>query len=1360
MFVLVGALKEENMIRNSLINTSYRMAEDARLLLWRGLCLLCLVVMASTIEAKQFHFSHLSIDDGLSHNDITSIIQDKDGFMWFATRDGLNRFDGKKIKTYRHTIRGELSFDVNFISSLCLDKSGNVWIGSKGISRYNAVADSLEIFTRTTINGQRPVNVISSIKTNSSGWVYFLEKGIGLYCYKPELEEFSFYSFRQDKVSETTCLATVLWIGADNRVWLGGDKGALLMFDQEQGRFHSIKIDCLHFPNDQLQVITGSDHFIYLGFQYSGVVRYDLEKKSFSFVSLGDERHQSGVAFVHDILIDGPIVWVATERGLYFCNEMLKSVTHLERDYFDPLSLSDNAVYTIYKDRDEGIWLGTYFGGVNYLSQTQNRFIEKYYPLVGRPSINGKAVREICQDASGTIWVGTEDGGLNSFDPKDKSNSVLTVNQGMNSHNIHGLAVVDNELYIGVFAAGLNVLNLSTKVLSHYYVSDDKYNVGNSIYSICYDSRKRIWIGTRKGVYWFDRQTKAFIAVKGLEKLFAHNLCEDSKGNIWLATLGQGLFCYTAEGKIKEYQKTLGDKLGFRFPVDKILSVYEDTKGCLWFGTSGYGIICYHVDKDKFQRYSTATGLPDDVAYKAVEDYMGNIWFGTNKGLVCLNPDTHKVRILTKNDGLLTNQFNYSSAFKDADNKLYFGTINGLIVVDPSEMKDDFSFPPIYLTDFQIYSKEVRVGEGYPLLQSITRTTDITLNYDQNMISFDFAVLRYGASPKNACYVQLEGLDKDWVWVDNDLRVSYSNLMPGNYTLRIKSSNSIGEWKEVRTLNILVLPPWWKSTIAYLLYAFLIGLGLVLFYIYTKRRIERRQHVLIHEMEQVKERESYHAKIEFFTNIAHEIKTPLTLIKAPLEYIIDNKQFDEETEESLDIMMKNTDRLLSLTYQLLDFRRIEEKRMVLSYGQIDVTVLLKVTYERFKLAAEQKNIRFTLSFMEAPLWVQVDVEAFTKIISNLFNNALKYSDSLIEVELGRREDGCFWVSVSNDGRLIATQMQERIFEPFVQVSPLGQVNSGRGLGLPLARSLAELHGGTLLLDITNTVYNRFVLTLPLSHEEVEANSTERVQPEEMSSVIEKSSASNQPTLLLVEDNLEMIEFVAKKMMGSYHVLRAMDGLEAIKILNESEVDIVVSDIMMPHMDGMELLKIIKSQVDYSHIPVVLLTAKTNLQSKVDGLEIGADAYIEKPFSLEYLQAQVQSLLKNRRLVKEMFHKRPLTEAVVVALTKADELFLQKVNAVIEQNLTNIQFGVDLLADKLNMSRSSLHRKIKGLSDLAPNDYIRLHRLKKAALLLQEGAYRINEIATITGFASSSYFTKCFQQHFGMLPKVFTKNVHN
>ena len=639
-----------------------------------------------------------------------------------------------------------------------------------------------------------------------------------------------------------------------------------------------------------------------------------------------------------------------------------------------------------------------------------------------------------------------------------------------------------------------------------------------------------------------------------------------------------------------------------------------------------------------------------------------------------LNPLSGNIRVFTKSEGLISNQFNYNSAYKDSRGKLYFGTIGGLVVIDPLNIKDDLSFPTVYLTGFQINNKEVIPRADSPLKHSIIHTNELELEYDQNFISFDFAVLKYAATTNDACCVRLEGLDKDWSYTDVQ-RISYSDLRPGKYILQIKSKNSVGQWQEARSLTIQIHSPWWKSVWAYTIYCILILALIVLLMSYNQQKVNKKHQKLMQELEHEKERES------------------------------------------------------------------------------DINLLLKSIYRRFKLPSEQHEREFSLLLPEDSLFADVDLEAFTKIISNLFTNASKYSLSEIKVELTTVANNSFCVIVENDGELIEPTMREAIFEPFVQVSSQGPISSGRGLGLPLARSLAQLHGGSLILDTTCIERNRFVLNLPCFHQ-IRTDDIELKDEESIS--ITNVKFSEKPAMLIVEDNLEMQDFISKRLMDKYDVYRAADGLEALKVLKEFDIDIVVSDIMMPNMDGMELLKNIKETVEYSHIPVILLSAKSDLESRINGLELGADAYIEKPFSLEYLMAQIQNLLMNRKSIKELFYKRPFIEANVVALTKTDELFLKKMNEIIEKNIDNTQFSVDVLTEKMNMSRSSLHRKIKGVTDLTPNDYIRLQRLKRAASLLCESGYRVNEIASLTGFTSASYFTKCFHQHFGMLPKEFIK----
>ena len=668
------------------------------------------------------------------------------------------------------------------------------------------------------------------------------------------------------------------------------------------------------------------------------------------------------------------------------------------------------------------------------------------------------------------------------------------------------------------------------------------------------------------------------------------------------------------------------------------------------------------------------------------------------------------------------------------------------------------------ITDFLLFGKEVYVGEpGSPLEKSITFSDELVLQSNQNSFSFRVAALDFQAPRMSRIMYKLDGFDADWLTVGESPIVTYSNLRYGNYTFRVKVSNSDGVWNEEGiSLKVHILPPFYLSVWAYIVYALLI-IGCSLYTVmYFKRRSNRKHRRQMEKFEQEKEREVYNAKIDFFTNVAHEIRTPLTLIKGPLENIILKKQVDTETREDLNVMKQNTERLLNLTNQLLDFRKTERQGFRLNFTECNVTEILKETHKRFTSLAKQKGLDFVLQMPEKDFYAHINQEAFTKIISNLLNNGVKYAESYVHISLAVPDtDGgnSFRICTVNDGVIIPDAMKEEIFKPFVRFNEQedGKVTTGTGIGLALSRSLAELHQGTLTMG-KGEENNTFCMTLPIVQDttitlttEVEVG-TDKINEAPAEQAVEKD---NRPTVLVAEDNPDMLAFVVRQLSKDYTVLTATNGAEALRVLDGNYVNLMISDVVMPVMDGFELCKTIKSDLNYSHIPIILLTAKTNIQSKIEGMELGADAYIEKPFSVEYLQACASNLIQNREKLRQAFAESPFIAANTMALTKADEEFIKKLNEVIRVNYANPEFSMDDMADNLNMSRSNFYRKIKGVLDLSPNEFLRLERLKKAAQLLKEGENRVNEICYMVGFNSPSYFAKCFQKQFGVLPKDFT-----
>jgi len=633
------------------------------------------------------------------------------------------------------------------------------------------------------------------------------------------------------------------------------------------------------------------------------------------------------------------------------------------------------------------------------------------------------------------------------------------------------------------------------------------------------------------------------------------------------------------------------------------------------------------------------------------------------------------------------------------------------------------------------------------------------LPHNRNSFRLGYAVLNYSNKNDYQLLYKLDGFDKEWILAESYNEIIYSNLKPGKYLLSLKLNyepkyNNAEEI--IKTLHIHIRPPFWKSVWAYVIYFMILIsslIGLFRFLNYRNHKIQRER---MRIFEQQKERELYRSKIDFFTNVAHEIRTPLSLIKSPLDYIIMGEKVSEEVRENLQIMSKNTDRLLTLTNQLLDFQKTESEAYLLNLKPQNVSKLIRETFLRFKPLAKKRGIIFELNLPDTEMYIQVDKEAFLKIMSNLMNNAILYCNTFVKLYANieeNQDNEKFHLFTENDGELILGKYKQEIFKPFVRLDKEhDRVIKGTGIGLALSRSLAELHQGTLELEDT-LEFIRFHLTLPVGNTKKIFENTSLDY--EKNAKEEHTDKTIQSTILLVDDDLELLKFEEKILSPHYQVAKAKSGLQALEILSETNVNLIVSDVIMPEMDGFEFTKQVKQDVQFSHIPVILLTAKVNVESKVQGFETGADAYIEKPFSLEVLMAQIANLLGSREKLRETFLKNPYIGANSIVHTKRDEEFIKKLHAIVQDNLDNSEFIVEDMAEQFNMSRASFYRKIKGVLDLTPNEYIRVERLKKAAQLLREKEYKVNEICYMVGFNSPSYFSRCFQQQFGVLPKDFT-----
>ncbi len=1317
--------------------------------------LISIVGILPALFAQPYYFKHYLVENGLSNNSVSCSLQDKNGFLWFGTINGLNRFDGYSFKVFRHNGEDSTSIGSNFIRCLFADQKGCLWIGTnKGIYLYNSHFEKFSLFQKGNLGD------ITDLKQDKEGTLWLISN-LNLFSYNQQTGNMKSYTL--DSLPGTV---SSLAIAADNTIWVSTTSGLLKKYTPRDDIFITCGILKQANTNKSLniqKIYPLKNGNILVGTLTRGVKLYDVVNRQFQDI-VSENPDKTGIFAREFIELTEDEYWIGTETGIYIYDAISRTTLRLDKEYDNHYSISDNVIFTFCKDREGGLWVGTFFGGLNYYPKPFTTF-QKYFPEYRNPSISGNAVHEICKDRYRNLWVGTEDGGLNKMDLS--LNTFVTykptgANTSIAYHNIHGLLADGDSLWVGTFMHGLDIMNIKTgKVVRHFSAGSGIHDLKNDFIVTIYKTRSGdILIGTWKGLFRYNRESDNFSPLPFFQAPI-QSLWEDEQRTLWVCTQGKGVLYYNPIKKISgslQYDANDSNSLC----DNHVNGVMEDSKNNLWFATEG-GLCKYEKDKKLFTRYTTKNGMPDNLIFRILEDDKNNLFVSTSRGLVSLNPTNGDIRTYTRSDGLLSDQFNYNSAYKDEDGRMFFGSVKGLISFKPNEFIKNARIPPVYITGFQVNNNELVVNsKGSPLKESIIYTKHISLTYDQSTFSIDFAALSYTVPEMNEYSYKMESLDKDWIFLKNNRKVYYTKLPPGNYKFKVKGSNSSGIWNDNEaSLDITIYPPYWQSIWAYLLYtSIVLAISYAIIKGYLNRLVEKnRRRFEMLEIE--KEREIYHSKIEFFTNIAHEIRTPLTLIKMPLDKLMKKLNYNSEIKNNLKTMEKNTNRLIDLTNQLLDFRKTEMDKFSLNFVKTDITELLEETYGVFKVAAEQKEIIFKLEVPGIALQAYVDPEALKKILSNLFNNAIKYADSRVHIRLQNfnSEDTFFKITFKNDGFIIPYDLKEKIFKPFYRINET-EKQSGTGIGLPLSRSLTELHKGVLDLIKSEDGLNIFVLSLPIHQEKefrLHADETELKLETELVQDFEESRNSSKKEILLVEDNNEILEFICNELSAEYLVRKSHNGIEALEILKEGNVQLVISDIMMPVMDGLELCKRIKTNLEYSHIPIILLTAKNSLHAKIEGLEVGADAYIEKPFAFEHLYAQISNLLLNRNKIKEYFVSSPLTHLKTIGYTKTDRNFLEKLKQVIDENLTNIDIDVEQLSKIMNMSRPTFYRKIKALSNLTPNELIHIARLKKAAELLSEGNYKVYEVANMVGYSLQTNFARDFHKQFGMSPSEYINN---
>lgn len=1293
-------------------------------------------------QVPEYYFKSYQVSGGLSSNTITAITQDKKGFIWLGSRNGLNRFDGNGFKIFR-TIQSEaLSLGSNSILSLYEDEEQRLWVGTyKGVYLYNPVKETFSLLSSI------PSGEIRFIKGGKQNDVWIVSN-LGLYRY--DLKKNTTTRFGNNNTQ-----AIALDVSDKGIVYVATDRGQVQVYTGQDPKFKTYQIQTAERerPLRINSVYAIGDTTLLIG-TLNQTLSFNLGTNKITPVLSKKTTH------VHTICKQSDTqYWIGTETGVLLYNPVNGATTLLANEKDNPYSLSNNVVSAIYKDREGGIWVGTYFGGVNYYSKPYNNF-RKYLPKQAINGLSGNVIHEICKDKFGNLWVGTEDGGLNKIENstgkvrhylpgKDQSN--------ISYYNIHGLVADDDELWIGTLEHGLDVMDIkSGKVIKHY-VSSDREGSFNSDFIVTLYRRNNgdILVGTWSGLFSYNRKKDNFTPMPFFGGQI-QTIGETSDGTLWVGTYGNGVFFHNqTQNKFGRIKANNQNKSGLI--SNYVNNLYIDSKKHIWLSTEA-GLSLYDPRTGKMSSFTTENGLPDNQIFRVIEDNIGSYWISTAKGLANYNQSTGIFKNYHTTNGLPTEQFNYNSAFKNSDGTIFFGTVNGLISFKPSAFTRNTFVPPVYITGLQINNKDLLVNKDTSILtKAVVYTDKIVLPYDQSNINVDVAALSYAIPELNNYRYMMDGLDKTWTHLTNNRKIFYTKLAPGNYTFRVTGSNSEGVWNtKETTLQIIIEPPYWSTTWAYLLYLGIAGGIILTIFRYYRLALNEKNKRKIEAIEINKEREIYNAKIVFFTNLAHEIRTPLTLIKMPLEKLLSTVTNDQDVRENLYIMKKNTSRLIELTNQLLDFRKAEANKFSLNFIDANINEILQENFTSFKPAAEQKNLDYQLELPRITLYAFVDAEAIKKIITNLFSNAIKYAARITVIKLlpFSSDDDFFRIEFRNDGYIIPDELMESIFQPFFRISETEQ-QEGTGIGLSLARSLTELHRGTLVLKKIDNQLNIFLLSIPI-HQEIEQK---RIHEEKPTNYLKENNeepevSSAKPLILLVEDNYDILTYLKNQLVANYLIFTATNGKEALDILETENIQLIISDIMMPVMDGIDLCKKLKNDLHYSHIPIILLTAKNSISSKIEGLEVGADAYIEKPFAYEHLLAQINNLMVNRNIIKEHFAHSPLAHIKGIAHSRADQEFITKLHDLIFENITQIDLDVDQLSKMMNMSRPTLYRKVKAIANLTPNELINLTRLKRAAEVLAEGDYKINEVANMVGYTLSTNFSRDFQKQFGVSPSVY------
>jgi signal transduction histidine kinase/ligand-binding sensor domain-containing protein/DNA-binding response OmpR family regulator len=1353
------------------------------------------------------YIKKINSEHGLSHNIVNDIVQDGKGFIWIATDDGLNLFDGYEFKTYRFDPADSTSILGNYIKSLFVDEKENLWISTRyGLNRYDPQRDIFLSFAPDW-DGELDVTDICASKdgglwvSNYTGGILYFNPGDG-----------SFIDYNSGDPSFPANLTLAVHEDHEAYLWVGTGDDGLHVYRNNEGKLEACKEFADKLNNlriNQVETIFEDTYGHIWIASRQGILFY--HRTLHEFFHLQKSHGPEGLSgnIILDINQDymGNILIGTQEGGLNVLSQDQLKANHPRAFRFlkilpgpEDFHLSYRSVQTIYEDKDRNLWLGTFGNGINLIPRIPPRFSLLKHNDLNPNSLNFDKVWGLCEDKEGNLWIGTDGMGLNKYnlntgevthyraggDPGDISDDAI----------LSALCDIKGRLWFGTYAGGLNLYQKETDSFTHIPLKDEAGGVKvNDIRAVYESEGGEIWVGSNgAGVIRFNADDFSFenlvLSSGGILANDIRAITEDREGGLWFGTYGTGLFYY--HPGTKEIRHFAYDRVNPGTLKCNIIYalLYDEEKNQLWIGGSqNGGLNRLDLDHLTFSVFDHNMGLANNIIHAIEKDRRGRLWMSTNTGITLFNPEDQEFTNYDKLDGVQEKEFSNGSAMRSTLHDLiFFGGSAGLNYFNADEIEKKDNEVPVIITELKIFNESVPVRSEKksesPLLNTIQYTTDLKLNHRQNNITIGFAGLHFSNPGKIKYQYTLEHADQEWKNLELQRNVTFQNLRAGEYQLRVRASNEDGVWSDgYASLNITIKPPPWRSWWAFSLYGLILLSFVLWIYYYNLKEAKTRHKLLLEKKLRAQEHDLYEERIRFFTNISHELRTPLMLLINPLEELMTRESINTVLGHKLNIMYRSANSLMQMINTLLEFRKTETGKQKLSAARYNLVELVEENSIAFRGMSARKHIDIVFSSDDKIIETWVDPEKMEMILNNVLANAIKnsFENSCIYVELKKEQDrspespcGRVCIMIRDEGKGIPEEEIDKVFDRFYQIKGANSPG-GTGIGLALTKRLVELHKGTIKVESEVNQGTTFFIWLPLgkdhfSEEELSSGIQEtttvmsayldRQYVDTVSMLLEKLSSlsPDRSKILVIEDNEEIRDYLSDLLKDRFIIEEAPDGITGLEKARQILPALIISDIMMPEMDGLELCRKLKSEIETSHIPILMITANLAHHVHINSFEVGADAFITKPFKPDLLLSRIYNLLKSRKKLREYYLNQFKSGAVLEnrSLNK-DEEFLVRVKGLIHQHLNNSDFSIGLLHESLGMSRTVFYNKIRSLTNLAPIDLVRHIRLRRAAELLSTGEYKVFEAMLEVGFNDEKHFRQLFKKQFGVVPSEYHKN---